>query len=311
MDALKLTVGICTWNRCELLGHSLKQLRALRRPRHVELEIVVVDNNSSDDTPELLRSYLDRLPLRVLHEARPGKSHAANLLVQEARGDYILWTDDDVLVDEGWVEAYAAAFARHPEASIFGGPVVPWFPNDPPAWLERGFTVVENAYAALDLGSEELALSHERFPFGANMALRRSAHLRRPFNPAFGPRPGVQLRGEEMVLVRELLALGETGWWVPDARVRHYVPPDRQTLRYLRDYYLGSGRCLAQLSRAPGRLFFAGRPAWLWRQAMTHELLYRLRRPFAPPEQWLHHMREAAIGWGWLWWYGTDSEQAE
>jgi glycosyltransferase involved in cell wall biosynthesis len=308
--AMDITVGICTWNRCDLLRQVLEHLCALEQPDGASWEVLVVDNNSTDGTQAVLREFERRLPLRSVFEPKPGKSNAANRLVAEARGDFIVWTDDDVLVDPAWLRAYAAAFARHPDAAIFGGPIRPWFPNQPPPWLERGFHVVETAYASLDQGPEELALTADGHPYGANMALRRAVHLRRPFNPALGPRPNSGLRGEEALLLRELFALGEIGFWVPEASVRHYVPPARQTLRFLREYYLGAGQAAAMLTPAQGSPRFAGRPLWLWRRAIQHSLEYWLRRAFGEPGEWLLHYREALIAWGHLRWHGSRLDGA-
>lgn len=105
-----------------------------------------------------------------------------------------------------------------------------------------------------------------------------------------------------MVLARSLLAGGEKGWWVPGARVRHFIPRERQTIRYLHDYYVGAGRLLAHLDnqRKNGALRFLGRPLWLWKQAITFELRYRFRRWSAPPQKWVNDLVWAKVSWGQL-----------
>src|SRR3954454_24769386 len=98
-----ISIAIPTWNRSAVLRKTLEHLTLLEPVDGVEWELLVVDNNSTDDTPKVLAEFADRLPLRALHEPIPGKSSAANLAVREARGEYILWSDDDVFVDPDWL----------------------------------------------------------------------------------------------------------------------------------------------------------------------------------------------------------------
>jgi glycosyltransferase involved in cell wall biosynthesis len=106
-------------------------------PRRIDWEVVVVDNGSTDDTPGVLKSFAGRLPLRNVVETRRGHSPARNRAVDTANGDYLLWTDDDVIVEPGWLAAYADAFARWPQAAVFGGPIRARFDPPPPKWLLR------------------------------------------------------------------------------------------------------------------------------------------------------------------------------
>lgn len=306
---VRLSVAICTWNRCELLRQTLEQMTRLRVPAGVTWELLVVNNNCTDATDAVIAGFAARLPVRRIFEATPGQSSARNAAVRAATGDYLIWTDDDVLVDPEWLAAYAAAFARRPDAVIFGGPIAPWFEGTPPAWLAAAFPKVANAYAVLDLGSEAVPLGHNTYPFGANMAFRTDVLRGRSYDPNLGLRPGSSMRGEEMVLIRELFAAGARGWWVPDARVRHFVPRARQTISYLKEYYRGSGQLLATLGkdrRGQGR--FLGRPLWLWRQAIESEIRFRLRRIWGRPEDWVEDLRWSAMSWAQLRHYRTRSQ---
>src|SRR4051812_36033554 len=185
----RVSIVICTWNRSRLLRKTLEQMTLLDTAPGTRWELIVVNNNCSDDTESVLDDFQSRLPLVRLFEPTPGKSHAANRAVGEAKGEYIVWTDDDVLVDRDWLNAYLAAFARWPDASVFGGLIAPWFEESPPRWLEKVFGKVERAYAALNHGPIGCALTHETIPFGANMALKRSAHLEEGYDARLGPRP--------------------------------------------------------------------------------------------------------------------------
>jgi len=92
----------------------------LERDDSFDWELLVVDNNSTDQTPDVLAEFAGQLPLRALREPKPRKSNATNLVVKEARGEYILWTDDDVLVEPD-LRQYITAFRRYPNAEVFWG----------------------------------------------------------------------------------------------------------------------------------------------------------------------------------------------
>jgi glucosyl-dolichyl phosphate glucuronosyltransferase len=295
----RISVVICTWNRSRLLRLTLEQMTHLEVPLTTIWELIVVNNNCTDDTDRVLADFENRLPLVRLFEPIPGKSHAGNLAVREAKGEYIVWTDDDVLVEPDWLKAYLNAFEHWPDAAIFAGAIDPWFEQAPPKWLELVFLKVANAYAALDHGPAGFDLTASTYPYGANMALKRSAQLREPYDTRLGPRPNSGIRGEEMIMARRLFAAGATGRWVPEARVRHFIPPNRQTLAYLREYFFGSGEVLGMLGRNDsGERRAFGRPLWLWKEAVSAELAYRIGRAFRSPENWIESFRRANVARG-------------
>ena len=298
---MNITVAICTWNRCELLRQTLEQMRNLEVPQGVEWELLIVNNNCTDFTDKVISCYAEYLPIRRLFEVKPGKSNACNCVIQHARGNYILWTDDDVLVDENWLTAYHEAFLRWPEAAVFGGPIEPWFQKPPPEWLQQVLPRVAGAYAIRNFGDEPMPLS-ERWvvPFGANFAVRAKEQAGHLYDVRRGPRPGSPLRGEETDVINAILSGGGAGWWVPRARVKHYIPPDRQTIRYLRSFFFGIERGLELTSCDPSAHTWFGKPRWLWRAAVEAELKYRWRRCFKEPTEWIGDLKKSSAYWGML-----------
>jgi GT2 family glycosyltransferase len=302
--AVRMTVAICTWNRCDLLRQTLECMTRLAVPAGLAWELIVVNNGSTDATDDVLAEWQDRLPLRRVFEATPGQSNARNAAIREARGEYIIWTDDDVLVDQAWLAAYAAAFERWPRGTFFGGRIEPRFEGEPPAWLRAGISRVEAAYAVLDLGSEPVQLSARRFPYGANMAVRRQVYEKVRYDPGLGLRPGSSMRSEELALVRHLADSGEEGWWVPGARVTHFIPKARQTVSYLRGYYFGWGEYLGRGAERQ-RPALLGRPLWLWRELLESETKYRLWRMVGKPQRWLDELKTASAARGRFRWYAA------
>ena len=95
-----------------------------------------------------------------------------------------------------------------------------------------------------------------------------------------------------------MLAEGLTGRWVPDARVRHFIPAQRQTVRYLRQFFGGQGEFSARGIPPMGGPHWFGKPRCLWRKAIEREFQYRLHRTFSPPEVWIQRLIESGIAWG-------------
>ena len=283
---MDVTVALCTRNRAEQLAATLASLEAARVPAGVSWEVVVVDNASTDATPEVLARRWE-LPLKALHEPRDGKSRAANRATEAARGALLLWTDDDVRVDPGWIEAYLDAARRRPDAAWFGGPVRPWFETEPPRWLGAGLHQVALAYAILDLGPEERALRPGERANGPNWALRADAARAHPWNPELGPRANGRIPGGETWVQSSMERAGLGAAWIPAARVDHFIPQRVMTLDHVRYRYRLHGR--AQMRGGGRALRAADAFVSLVFDAAPR---YALQRLFgAPPERWIRNFR--------------------
>jgi hypothetical protein len=294
-----ITVAICTWNRSELLRRCLSALCEMRAPRNTAWEVLVVNNNCTDATSDVVRQFARQLPLREAHEPSPGLSNARNRAISEAQDGFICWIDDDILVDEAWLCAYEEAMAEWPDDGIFGGPIEPVFEGVPPAWLEGALPVVGGVFGIMSPQAGRIEPDGARVPFGGNMVIRTDLLRRRPFDPRLGRTAGNMMAGEEGVMIRDLLGEGVTGHWVPGARVCQIIPPRMQTIQHIRRYFHDWGVSLAQIDPPTGRLLF-GRPLWMWRQAIQHEVLYRVGRLTSSPEQWTENLRLASMAWGGL-----------
>ena len=297
---LRLTIAICTWNRCNSLRETLEGFAAIVVPPGTDWEILVVNNNCTDRTDHIIASFESRLPIRRAFEPRPGLSHARNRAISEARGSYILWTDDDVTVSRDWLVAYVDAFRRWPDAAVFGGPIRPLLEGTPPKWLLRIYPTIAGVYAARDFGSEPIPLSPQVIPWGANYVIRVREQSSRHYDPELGYRPGRLIGWEETELIQALLADGAEGWWVPEAALRHHVPRARQTTKYLRSHFYHRGMYYGGRWNEVDRRLVFGRPRWLWKRVVTAELKYRLHRAISKPEVWVDHLIASSESWGLL-----------
>jgi glucosyl-dolichyl phosphate glucuronosyltransferase len=265
-------------------------------PAGVDWELVVVNNRCTDATDEVIASFAGRLPIRRAWEPRPGLSNARNRGVAESRGEYIIWTDDDVLVDASWLAAYHAAFQKWPDADVFGGPIEPLFEGEPPPWLLAAMNRIGHVFGRQTLGDAPVRLSPDVVgagPYGGNMAMRREVLLRFPFNSSLGVRHGEYSIGEETEVIRHILTAGMQGWWTPEPQVRHWVPSSSQNLRYVRRWMIGCGKCQSP-DGDPSTGSREQRTLRLYARLLRYELKFRLQRLFYPPEVWIHNLVRAS-----------------
>lgn len=263
-----VTVAICTWNRAALLHDTLTRLAALRVPPGLDWEVLVINNNSTDDTETVLARHLGAgvLPLRYEFEPKQGHVHARNRALDESRSDLIIWTDDDVDPDPGWLATACATFERHPRASAVGGHIDPWFPTEPDADLAAVFPPLRTGYCGVDHGPVERELGPNEWIYGANMAFRRAAVVGLRFDTRTG-RSGVSLNsGDDIAYLEAVRARGGTVIWSPQMRLRHYVEPSRMTLAYLRRFYHDTARATVLAASEPPVPMLFGLPRWLVRQ---------------------------------------------
>ncbi|MCA1563352.1 MAG: glycosyltransferase [Acidobacteria bacterium] len=230
-----VTVAVCTRNRTASLADCLDALERLDYPA---LDLLVVDNAPwTDGTARLVR---DRFPrIRYTLEPRPGLNWARNRAVLEARGEIVAYTDDDVIVDEGWAAALARTFGEEPDAMAVTGLVVPdELQTAAQSLFERygGFgRGFERRYYQVDAEmGERAAVRHGgagRFGTGANMAFRRSLFDRAGlFDPALDvgtPTNG----GGDLEMFFRVLKTGHLLIYEPRAIVRHRHRRDYEQLR--------------------------------------------------------------------------------
>ena len=255
MDA---TVVVPTHNRATLLRGALESLarQTLARER---FEVVVVDNASGDDTAEVAVRALaaGALEGRCVREEALGLNHARNRGIAEARGGIIAFLDDDARAGPGWLEALLDALSGA-EADAAGGRIDLEWESPAPAWIHRNH---EGLLAGFDLGRERRRVDRYPFLIGTNLAVR-AATLDRlgGFHPDLDRRGGSLLSAGDTELCRRIVDSGGTLLYEPRAVVRHLVPAERVTLRFLvrRSFDQGRSVCLYQRisgarDRAPSR----------------------------------------------------------
>jgi len=290
---MTVTVAICTWNRAALLDQTLARMRELRVPPGLAWELLVVNNNCTDNTDTVIAKHAESLPIRRLLETKQGLSHARNCALEHGTGELFIWTDDDVLVDPAWLAAYVEAASANPGAGYFGGPVRPWFEAPPPADIAQHLPAIRGAFALVDYGDETRQLKPGEAPFGANMAYRAELIRTFRFDPKLG-RTGANLIGdEETALLDSLNRAGKFGVWVGPARVEHFIPKDRATWAFVWKFYHGLGMTGTRRHGIPMCSTLLGKPRWAVREYWAAKQSSWFRRQLGLPT-WVARYTRAA-----------------
>lgn len=300
-----ISVLVCTRNRGAALADMLQSVVDMEVPADLNWELILVDNGSSDGTADVIDSFKARLPLNNIFEGTAGLSFARNTGVEAARGQYILWTDDDVRVSRHWLAAYAKAFETHPDGVYFGGPIIPRFEGEMPVWMAENIDLVGSAFAKRDLGDVFRPFTGKKGdnPFGANFALRAAEQKKLAYPTYLGVSPKFKRVGEEVSVLRQIISSGAAGYWIPEASVEHMIPQSRQSIKYLLDFRSSIGETWIVLSERNVKNFidpplilsarmFAGAPVWIWRKTVVSWASFRIRRVFNPASQWLPALLE-------------------
>jgi glycosyltransferase involved in cell wall biosynthesis len=276
-----MTVIIATRNRAQLLRGALESMTHLDL-EGISAEIVVVDNDSSDDTKGVIESFRGRLPVRYLLERQPGQNHARNRALREVElGRLVVFTDDDVEVDPEWLKEIRAATERWPQHSVFGGKIRPLWPSGDVPWWAKINYIQSLCFACHDYGDTEQLYPPNQRPFSPNLWVRREIFDgERRFDTAIGPRPGSYIMGSETSFLIRLEQDGYEIVYCPQAVVGHHVQPWQISIRNpLRRAFRG-GRGYPRFYGLPRAGLFAKYPAlWFVHRALaTARSLCRLAR---------------------------------
>jgi glucosyl-dolichyl phosphate glucuronosyltransferase len=236
-----ISAVICSYNRARFILKAIDSVFA-QDFSHTHFEVVVVDNNSTDDTLVQLAAYQASHPdraFRFVTEPNQGVSFARTRCVQEARGAIVAFLDDDSLAAPNWLRTIHDFFQAHPEVYSLGGKILPYYLAEPPAWFSHYFFGLVGRF---DLGDSPKRLTGSRYPCGANMAFRKTIFDQIGFfNTAIG-RSGTSLSaGEEKDIYQKILATGKQVWYLPGMVVQHAVEDNKFDLAYVKRHSRGMG----------------------------------------------------------------------
>lgn len=234
-----VSIMICTRNRREALRQTLASVARLRVPPDLTPELIVVDNGSTDGTDAVVDGFRPPdLPVRLIREPRPGAGRARNAALAAARGDILLFADDDVRLPEDWLTVLCAPI-RAGTADVVGGAVV--LAGD---LLRPWMTAFHRKTLAATEGIDPKAPSDL---ISASMAFARRVLDRVPaFDPELGPGTANGTL-EDTLFTRQLHAAGFRLTTAFEAPVVHHFAPERLTRRAFLRAARSRGRSLSYI----------------------------------------------------------------
>ena len=231
---MDISIIIPTYNNCKILKRTLDNFCTSVDFSEVSVEIVVVNNNSNDETDKVIEQYKQRLPINSVFESKQGISFAKNAGIENASGNLLIFTDDDVKPSHNWILSYWNAFCKNPLKYFWGGSVISDFESAQPSPDLLMFA--PPSVSGMNLGEVARQIEDNEYFVGANWACPQEI-LKEigGFDEALGlnPQNSNAFVGEETDLMLRLRKCGYVGVYLPDAFILHFVPSSKTTLRHI------------------------------------------------------------------------------
>ncbi|GJM28679.1 MAG: glycosyl transferase family 2 [Cyclobacteriaceae bacterium] len=261
MSQPTLSIIVCTYNRDKYLVKCLEHLSNQSAHNDV-FEIVVVNNNSTDDTDRVCSDFKKNhheIQFHYVTEKQQGLSICRNRGLKVSAGLLVSYIDDDAFADSDYVKNLIRYFREHPEVDAIGGKVTPVYQGDPPDWMSRYLLPL---VASLDKGEQSKPFGGVQFPIGANMAFRRSVFSEaEPFHTGLGRKGKFLGSGEEKDLFYRLKRRKCQIHYVSDVKVLHYIPESRLDPAYIKKMAQGIGQ--SEALRVHKTSFYTVAVKWL------------------------------------------------
>lgn len=217
---MQVTAAVCTFNRAQFLNQCLHA--CAEQKVEFDYEILVVDNNSTDDTKSVVERVKQINPhIQYVIETNQGLSYARNRALSEAKGEIVAFIDDDAIAQPGWLAGIVRPFSE-PDVGCVGGKIMLDLPHEVPSWLTPG---LYSFFSQFDGGAE---VKETNEVYGCNFAVRRSIALELGgFSVNLGFSGRRVLPGEDIEFCRRLKSSGYKIMYTPHAVVVHKVDPSR------------------------------------------------------------------------------------
>jgi glycosyltransferase involved in cell wall biosynthesis len=239
---MKLSCIICSYNRERFIGEALNALPGQENFDYSQLEIILVNNNSTDKTGDICLSFQKSHPelnIKYFVETSQGLSFARNRGIAESSGEIGIFLDDDAVACKNYFSEVTQFFTEYSDAGAMGGKILPRFETKPPAWMSHFLLPL---FALIDKGNKTKLFSDRHYPIGANMAVRKKMFDKYGvFDPNLGRRGNNMEGGEEKDLFLRLRAGGEKIYYCPAPWVYHILPDSRTVIPFLRKQAYGVG----------------------------------------------------------------------
>ena len=246
-----ISIIICTYNREKYIRPLLESIAKNEYPT-TDYEIVLVDNNCTDNTQGVCEHFAaahKEVAFRYVIEPEQGLSAARNKGIKEAKGDIIIYVDDDALVDSDYIRIYAEHFAVHPDTMAAGGPIEPLYETQEPSWMSPYTKALLTAW--MNYGTQVREYPNGRYPGGGNAAYRKEVFERVGlFNTELGRKGNLLLASEEKDIFDKMKALGMKVLYLPTPVLHHCIPQAKLEEDYFNRLTLQIGRSERMRTRA-------------------------------------------------------------
>lgn len=243
--SIALSLILCTRNRAKSLEKTLESISSQVNCENLAYEIIVVDNNSSDNTESVIDDFarISRCPVRYVFEPKTGLSFARNRGISESHGDIIVFTDDDVFADENWLFSIYRCFKDY-NPQVVGGKIKALYSADIPEWIKTHKSLLHGLIINYDYGGSVIKFDagKMRLFIGANMAFRRTVFEKVGyFRTDLGA--GTDVMGEDTEFGKRVIKYGVRDiYYAGDAVVSHSIDPERLRFGYIAKWFTMSGR---------------------------------------------------------------------
>lgn len=280
-----ISVILATYNRCKDLKVVLEDLLEQETDNTFAYDVIVVDNNSKDNTKQVVESCFATfnsnqpnnkiISLKYMFESKQGKSHALNLGIKEASGELIALTDDDVTLDSKWLISIVNCFDKH-NCDCVGGRVLPIYPPETPPWVKKYKRQMAGVVVLYDYGEETKKLDSSMDLFiGANCAFKKYIFdecgvFRLDLSPGRAP------VGEDLEYFQRLIDNGKSLFYCGQALMWHPVNLSRMKFKNLAHWHKELGRYSARREHErenKGFVYWFGVPRYLIKGAVKDLIL--------------------------------------
>ncbi len=251
-----LSVIICTYNRDKYIYNVLKSL-AENTLSPEQYEIVLVDNNCTDNTRDECDHFVQDFPEVMFHyfvETSQGLSYARNRGLKESKGEIFVYVDDDALVNKEYLQTYADFFEHHPEIDAAGGPIIPQYETEEPGWMSHFTKALITGYKYL--GNKPKEFPKNDYPGGGNAAYRASVFEKVGlFNVELGRKGDSLVGAEEKDIFDKMTTLGMHFYYLPTAILYHLIPEKKLCKDYFDrlTYSIGKSERMRTLKIGKGK----------------------------------------------------------
>ena len=265
-----LTIIIPTYNRADILRETLDSLLRLETP-DISYEVIVVDNNSRDNTKEVVDSFFDKIPIKYLFEGKQGKNNAVNSAIEISKGNVLIFIDDDVTVESDYLIKITESLDKYGSVNVFGGKILTAWPDKTPTWVIYSSKNFPYLFCDHNLGSEVVPYSDAPLPGGANFWIRKSLldKYGARFNEKYGPAGNKRVSGSETEFLKRMYSKGEAILYIPDAVVHHRVLLSEFSIAKLLHRFAATGKSSANSSVSYSDRTIFNIPLYLFKQLFS------------------------------------------